>query len=307
MVPKCRYTGEWIWSETRATVAPSEMPVTKLRRGLRITLAVAIAAAAGALIGAPQALAKSQTSTSLTVKGSKGYKVEVIGFDGNPVFDRHVMITATNDDGGLASYTAKGKVSDEQMKARFKGFGKVALEFDPKGRPKRDAPPKGCKGPDTVIQSGTWEGKLVFRGENSYTKVSERKVKGTVTKRGELKCDIPGGGFPPSNCLALNSNATDVFFGARERNQGGAQFSATALEKKGRVEIRRSVTAVGQAGSFTANVEAGTASVNPPSPFSGSATVENGTLNGSLSVELPGKTVDLGGLSAQLFDNAFCG
>lgn len=257
---------------------------------------LAVIACAISLFAATEASAKAkQFSVSLQPKASKGYDVFISGSYSQP---GEVVLYASGKEGS-AIYETKGKFSDNSIKATFKGLGKVKAKFKPKGKPETSGPPKGCTGPDSVSQEGTWTGKISFKGENGYTKVSTKKAPGSVTETiGNKPFDCGGGGGgggtpQPKDCVHLSLTSHSFGFGASKIEGKSPTFNVNTQETKDGMTISRFASAEG--GTFTADTTAQTATLAPPSPFSGSGTFANDTLSGNLSVTLPGKTVSLSG------------
>lgn len=267
-------------------------------RGNR-AIAIAVAVSLALLVGASEASAKGSFSVGFSAKGSKGYDVSV---SANSLLKGKVSVTASGK-GASATYTTKGKFSKDSITAKLKGFGKVKMKFDGKGKPKKSKPPKGCTGPDSFFQEGNWEGTFTFKGENGYTKVSTKKAEGyaSETKGDEpFDCSGGGGGGQPKPCTSLSLNAGSLNFSAFQVGGGTPEFNVFKESSKNGVEIARYASTKG--GTFTANVNADTATVNPPSPFSGTGDYATGNLGGSLKVKLPGETVSVSG-GASLFDS----
>ena len=96
----------------------------------------------------------------------------------------------------------------------------------------------------------------------------------------------------PARTSAHTPRAATRGFLASKVTGAKARFSGFINEKAGRVEILRSAFAKGPAGSFTYDDGLTEASVDPPAPFSGSATYTEGspsTWVGDLAMKVPGK------------------
>jgi hypothetical protein len=258
----------------------------------RFISAAVVAVTAMALLGATEALAaKGPLSASFSEKGSKHYDWTVFGGE------QGVSVSASGHD-GFANYSTKGTVSKKKIKATFKGFGKVKMKFHPKGKADHVGPPKGCTGPDTIVQDGTWKGKFTFKGEDGYSKVSTKSAKGSVSQTESTKpIECNGGGGPGGNgkkCVILSSFEKNDFFQAQQiKGQKDPSFTVSSSDKKKGLSISRSAFVSG--GSFDYDVDAQTATIKPPSPFSGTGNYANNQLKGSLKVKLPGDTISVGG------------
>ena len=258
--------------------------------------AVATAVAAGLIgsLGAAQAEAKSVVYPSVEFNGSNVFSVFVYG---QP--DGGVTVNVNKKD-AFASYTTKGKISGKQIKADLKSFGKVKLKFKPKGKPETVKPPKGCKGASSKFQEGTWEGKFTFKGEGGYTKVSAKSGKGSVSTRPAVppKCDDPPDNpNNPKPCVFVFAESKvaggSVMFNGSKAEGKSAQFFAYYDGSQNGVELSKSASADG--GTLTVNADAGTGTVAPGSPFTGSGTFADNQLSGNLEVEMPGLKAKLAG------------
>jgi hypothetical protein len=260
-------------------------------RKYRFMSMAVVAVTAVALLGATEAsAAKGPISATFNAKGSKGFSWGVFGGE------QGVTVSA-NDAGASASYSTNGTGNAKKIKATFKGFGKVKMRFHKKGKAQHVGPPKGCTGPDTIVQKGTWEGIFKFKGEDNYSKVKTDSAKGAVSQAESTKpydCSGGGGGGNGKKCTILSSFDKDFFFSAFQINgEKNPSFSVSTSEKKNGISINRSAFADG--GNFDYDVKKQTATAKPPSPFSGTGKFAEGKLSGSLKAKLPGDTVSVNG------------
>jgi hypothetical protein len=264
-----------------------------MRRASRFAVgAVIVVALAGAT--QCQALGKPNVQASATFKASNHYSVSVSSYEAGKV------TVAVNGRSSDATYETRGKTSKRAMKASLPGFGKVNLKFHPRGKSKSIKPPKGCDVPPTKLQNGLWTGKFKFKGEGGYVKVSTNRGKGSVSLVPAEPCQGGGGGGGGAH----QKSCVDV---SAFRTKGGSQLSVDAQKIKGRgpsffasysatkrgVEVSKSAYTL--KGSLEADPGAGTASIAPRSPFSGTGKVAHGKLSGSLKVKLPGEVARLSG------------
>src|SRR5262249_7775126 len=103
-----------------------------------------------------------------------------------------------------------------------------------------------------------------------------------------------GGGHLPGAVLEARNHAGRVEFIAMKNGPSRpSRFTASIGERHGAMEIIRSVRVVAPRNSFTFDVPAGVASVEPPAPFSGRGEYRrrkggDPTWRGDLSVDFPG-------------------
>jgi hypothetical protein len=209
------------------------------------------------------------------LKGSRGFSISVSA--------RSHQVSLQARKGALsASYSTRGIFSSKRIKAGFGNLGSVSVRFKPSGRPRRHAPAENCEGADTVVQPGRFVGTVRFEGEQAYTTVRASKAKGKLTFTPRQVCRNEGEGGPPLHLTTLTatSRSEGVVFVALKIALGGPGFSAfgaTLLESQGGLLIARSTEAKAGASAFTTSGqgrEITSATITPPSPFTGSATYE---------------------------------
>jgi hypothetical protein len=274
-------------------------------RRKRIIGAIVVAVTAMTMLTAAGASAKKgPVSATFSTKGSHHYSVSVFGGS-----EGGVTVSASAKNGATSSYSVDGTASKSKLKATWKGFGKVKMSFHAKGKPDKQGPPKGCKGPDTIVQNGTWKGKFTFKGENGYTKVSTKKAKGSWSQPTSTKpynCGGGGGGGHEKKCTTLSQFDKHGFFSATQiKGEKQPSFSISTSDKKGKVQINRYAFTNG--GKFDADTKKQTATVSPTSPFSGTGKFKNGKLSGSLKAKLPGDTVSIKGTASLSDGTCFTG
>lgn len=245
---------------------------------------------------------RSHPIAELELKGSGGYSVTVIGNRGT------VGLLAIKGLAGIASYETRGRVTPRGIQARFGGLGRVAVQFRPSGRVRRKRPPRGCKGAVRKIYPGVFLGTIRFRGEQGYTRVSTRRSRGSMETSAPWRCrgnqdpegEAGGPSLPGADTTALEATSTRgrLAFAAvalrPPEERGVTVFSASSTERRRGMVIERAATTLGPERSFLFDIGLGTATVSPPRPFSGTATLATEpdgmtSWTGSLKVDLPGR------------------
>jgi hypothetical protein len=218
-------------------------------------------------------------SEEFRLRGSGGFSISVVASGGA------VSLTARKGDLS-ASYSVRGVASSKRIKARFPGLGLVSVQFHPFGPAHRKAVPPGCKGKDGTVQRGRFVGTVEFEGEQGYTTVHAAQAKGKVTVSRKQVCQNTGGeGGSSFRLTALIATARSEGISVvalrltrKSRSTVGfAGFGATLFESLGRLSIVRSIEASGGINTFTTSEtgrEITSATITPPSPFTGSATYE---------------------------------
>jgi hypothetical protein len=236
-------------------------------------------------------------SSSLTLRGSHGYRIKVEGSG------RVVELSASRSLTG-ATYSTRGRVTSEGITARFGNLGRIAVGFVPSGPLRVRKPPPFCEGQPRTMQSGVFTGKIRFSGEEQFTQVEARRAKGLVSNRPRWKCDNPanhahphGNPSPPSAILSVSQPNGSIEFSAEapRRGSGEAEFSAFAFQVRRRMAIFRVAFAASSVPgeSFAFDDPLNSATIAPPPPFTGTATFQRITdfstsWMGSLAVFLPG-------------------
>lgn len=269
----------------------------------------------------------ANTSAAFFGKGANGFVVYLFAFD------RGVGFTAAKAVGDEGEQTVnyldfRRKRSDALDRGRldvevgrlghFRGHFVVT-------KTKTQKLESGCTGDPTVQEEGHFVGSFVFHGERGYTSLHATREQGVITRQGATDCPVP---TEPRNhrhggkraeevaekaaeedeyrVVAADPKAHILFQASREQappgpgNRATTVFRATARTgKAGPFEVTHSATLFdthGAAASFLTPNEAeplAEATLEPPAPFSGSATFQletpkTASWTGDLAVELPG-------------------
>jgi hypothetical protein len=263
-----------------------------MRARTRLILCAGTAATI-ALAGAPGASASFVVkSNQARLDGTHGYLIRVESSEAlvKGKSSGSVDISAYKRP-AFAVYSATGTQSAKVMKVDLGDFGKVDLTFHPKKRT-HPKPPPGCTGTVKKIV-GVWKGKIKFRGEGGYTKVSADSAPGyhRVT---DLDCHSGGSG---NNKISLFSykfqDPTTTGFTAVVGKKAGSKpaFQGQQSTVLGDVAIFREAFLKGKPSQFTYNDALTQATVHPPAPFRGTGTFDNPDWSGNLRVKLPGAGV----------------
>jgi hypothetical protein len=204
---------------------------------------------------------------------------------------------------GMVEYAVRGSYTDDHIKARFPGLGRLDMHWRPSGKPEVTQEPQGdCNGRKALVQQGAFAGSFSFRGEQNYTRVKVKRVKGFMLQTFREVCKGPNAGPQPpvsEEILTAEGRRSDgrmVGFEAWSKEEWGTRiqgFDATLIERRRNLGIRRTTFAGGEpvAGQFMFDNQARTALVAPPSPFDGTAELTNSSSDpwtGDLSVSFLG-------------------
>lgn len=186
--------------------------------------------------------------------------------------------------GQQAVYFASGEVTPKGIAVKFGGFGEFVVEYQPFRTLEEHGPNRHCEGEPITTTEGFLRGTMRFRAEDGYFTVEAARVKGTLVLQPEWKCNYGTAGASRARGRdAGKEKATLVASSHRDR----IQFSAIGARRKDErpftyffvvnqevtegVGISRFTYAVARSDDFQFDTRRGTASVDPPAPFAGSA------------------------------------
>jgi hypothetical protein len=258
--------------------------------------AIVTGVVAAMLAGAPAAFAAISHHLTFHARGSNGYRISVdaspsarsvIGGGRKALANKHrgAVTLRVAKDGVSSSYTVPAKVATRRIKARLRGFGRIAMKFHPEGA--RAVPKRAviCEQLD-VTTPGTYRGKIRFRGEHGYTRVRAHRARGDVGPR-QTRC------FKDENDhgteLIARAESTG-FVALRDDKFSFTAFLAAIRERRHGVLINRRASRLADTSEFTFDAGLSSAHVGPARPFSGSADFAGpNQWSGPLSVSFPGE------------------
>jgi hypothetical protein len=290
-------------------------------------LAVLLVAALAPLVGGPTrgdaAIERSPpaywASFSLNGKQGSGF-VDLYTAVGGRVGISAGLIPEFGPD-MFTGYSVKGRVTSSRVVADLGRFGSVSVRFRRTGKPARiPAHPAGCSGKVALRWRGVFTGSVAFLPEAGWPRVSRR----TIRRRGWLTFTpgrtCRGVSEPPGPPRGTHGNGvyleahdggsrTFSVLGERPRippgsttvEQRAPEFTTSWKGHIGRVQIEDRLFNLGGATASLRFDEAlTTATVEPPPPFYGTATLTRDTSGatqwtGSLGVSFFGRQVPLAG------------
>jgi hypothetical protein len=280
-----------------------------MRRPWAIAIAAAgIVLAAGS--SAPAAVDTSHTEAEFQLKA--GAFVLEFGNHGDAV---SLLVRGHRE---AVIYRVIGDVSEQGFEARFGKLGEVSLQFHPTKTLYTSKPPPECKGDPWKDWEGVYSGTIRFRGERGYVEAEATGVRGEMRTRPDWKCSRRSGPIrlrPDRRRAAedredvatlsvgrLDGSRGFAAFASRDPKRGDYTgfFAATRGEREGML-IKRAAFAAARSSAFSFDLEKGSAVVEPPWPFQGSARFRRGSHGhnhwaGSLRVPLLGADpIDLTG------------
>ena len=286
-------------------------------RGLASLVMAAMAATT--LMGSQDASAKqgyvvfpAERQSQLTVQGTKGFQITIERTSGR------VELTASKDN-TTAIYVVRAKRTPaDRIEATFPGRGKVSVRFHPLGRARRS--PGICGGRARISQTGIFAGMVRFDGEQGFTRVAVGHARGFVYRSFKESCKGSKSNGHPATSIHLTERAksdgrTTVF--SATKPTGGSPFAGSCFYFVSQWQRRHGMTSVKVAATkaaentfvVTGSNQPESATITPPSPFSGTASfhASPGAMaewEGTLTVDLPG--VGTVGLTGTQFMPKLC-
>ena len=151
-----------------------------------------------------------------------------------------------------------------------------------------------------TVETGALVGRLSFNGEGGYARVRSRAVPATMTRQPKMTCHVPpdtkAGGSHESSSVggSFGRRGRQLGVSANEHPAlGTLTLNAYSWARRDGVRVNRWVSAAAPLTALAVDRVAESATLNAPSPFTGSATFhafpgkEAGTWRGDLAVDFP--------------------
>lgn len=181
-------------------------------------------------------------------------------------------------------YAAEGEVTAEGIAVKFGRLGEFVATYEPFRTLSTHGPNRHCEGEPLTITEGFLRGTLRFRGVRDYVRIEAARAKGTLLLRPKWSCDYPRAGASRARGREVDDDEATLevvshrngirfaVFGARqEEERPYTLFFAFSNERREGFAVSR-LTAVGtRSTGFEFDNRRGTAVVDPPAPFAGSA------------------------------------
>jgi hypothetical protein len=244
------------------------------------------------------------------LEGSNGYRIEIQAMSAGLGTGSRVYVIVSRKD-SIAGYGAPAIVTESVIRGDLGPLGRVDVTINRSGREKTI--PIRCSGGDaSSFEPASLEGLVEFHGERGYTggRATRLPLLPPVTSfcgggsgRGESRgSGLPGArlqvrSFADGRALTLRVN--------KNHPRSRALFTAEIRERSDGVRIYRAVEGWLPATAFVYEPRLRTASLRPPAPFSGAASLRRSPnsvsplWSGDLKVSFPGRTARLAGPGAQ--------
>jgi hypothetical protein len=275
--------------------------------GRRLILWACLVALAAGVLAAPAAGAEPPYfAHHLKLKPSNGFHISLSASSEALGIPAEVSI-GVETKRSAALYRVPAKVTATSIQANLGPLGKVDLAMRGSGREKtiRIRCSNGQKYP---YETGVWEGVVEFRGESGYVHAGATRLPvlpyitsycGSGSGRGESRgsdergARLSGASYAHGRALTFQVN--------KNSQRSRALFEAKIRERREGVTIYRFASGWLPASAFSFDPDLRTAELNPPTPFSGSASLvrsPNSVVprwSGALALEFPGRSVSLAG------------
>ena len=293
---------------TRSSYVPVDIGMGKTAAGGRgRALRVLFALGAVMLVTASTAGAVSKppppnsgqlfVPSSFELQGTNGYSIFVLGIPSRKGQPATVELFVQKKHAGVF-YSAPATVTETSIQADLGELGEISVSFHRSGVAAIASP--HCGRP-VSFDSGSFEGKIDFRGEEGYTEAEATSAPGNIDflLNGICGSFVTGGGsnpFSPGAELHLRNPALGAQFSvAKSPPDSLARFEVGDREYHDGISIQRFAVFVMPPAAFTYSPRLQTATVRPPAPFSGTAHFDrrkraNRRWSGDLAIDLPGRT-----------------
>jgi len=273
--------------------------------GLIAVLCCALAPAASA---APTPWAQEPTAPkplpipgAFQVTGTDGYTIDVIAEPARDAGPGSVSLYVLAK-GVAAIYRAPATVTETTMQANLGVLGEISVSFHRTNQP-ASVP---CGKRAIRFDSGLYEGKIAFHGEEGYTSAEATSAPGSIdyvlsaycggesleggVSHGQASRRVPGAE------LFLRNPGLGARLSLRKRRPGAAALiTASTAEYTDGISIRRYASQWMPSSDFVYDSKLRTATITPPAPFAGTARFDREEKagrrwSGDLTVDLPGRT-----------------
>ena len=200
--------------------------------------------------------------------------------------------------GQIASYEVAGEATEAGLKVRFGRLGLIDVSFTPTTTLNSTEPGQGCTGAPRTLREGVFRGTIDFTGEREFVRIEGPEATGSMSVISHWECPEAEAMDPfarvsrllaaprrdrkrerESATLSGVGRGCTCYFaaGVHHRHSGGKSiFAGLKFEKREGMEIERTTQVLGPASAFDFDHAAGTATLRPPRPLSGHASLRAG-------------------------------
>ena len=229
------------------------------------------------------------------LSASNGYTLSVIAAPARAGHPASLFIVASAKGNG-AIYVVPATLTETSMQANLGALGEISVTFQRSNQPASVR----CGERTIRFDSGQYQGKIDFHGEEGYTSVEATSAPGdTSFLSGFCSEGFFGGGpgrRPGAELFVRNPGLGPELSVRKKRPGAAAQITAWMTEYNNGISIERFASLQIPNKDFTYDQRRlRTATVRPPAPFAGSGHFDFGKKagqrwSGDLTVDLPGRT-----------------
>jgi hypothetical protein len=278
------------------------MPRRLLRAGALLASLLALVLA---LVPAASAAAAEEGERGIDIRMHVGgFAIAVEGGESKGKQDMVLYLTRRHQ---IAEYVVPAEFTDSTVKAKFGALGELDYSFVPKGSARPECFSK-------LGGEAAFTGTFTFTGENGYIHIdadhadgyytveaepptcgAARADRAATTRRGVPYDPYTGDGATLTALAGSRaSHRARVITVSREANAKTGEVSAFLEEGDSKLAILRGLALTAGGRAFEWDFDAGTATVRPPAPFTGSATLTRradgkALFTGSLRVPILGQ------------------
>lgn len=270
--------------------------------GTCLALACALALVALSSLASPSAQARIAPKGPLPIPGafrlsaSNGYTLDLIAVPPRSGRTASLLIYAFKRGMGVR-YVAPAAVTETSMQSDLGELGEISVSFQRTNQ----ATSVPCDDETIRFDSGQYEGKIDFHGEEGYTSVEATSVAGNIDYFlsgfcGESSVEVGPNKRARGAALYVRNPGLGPELSVRKRRPGGAALiTATMSEYSNGIAIQRFTSRWIPGGTFRFDRRLRTATVRPPAPFAGTAKFDLGKKagqrwSGDLTVDMPGRS-----------------
>lgn len=280
----------------------------RLIGGVLVALSCVALCAGAASAVQPQAQEVSPL-VGFELSGTHGYTITA-SFYFDPDLGRGFVGLTAGRGKESVSYRAPARVTEDSVHADLGRLGRVDLVLHKSGEVKTVTPK--CVHHRETYEAGTYEGIFEFNGEGGFTRARATQAEGLPALAllaggplcgGESYGESSGPSQPGARLRGLSyAGGRNLKFQFNKNRPGGKTlFSASLNERRDGIRIYRQAGGTIAAGAFHYDPKLHSATLDPPSPFSGSARISRDPnsvsphVTGDLRLAFPGRTVQLTG------------
>lgn len=241
------------------------------------------------------------TVTGFRLEASNGYEFLALAGEGPPEGDEGWigLFLIRDDQHAAVTYAAPATVTGETIDADLGKQGRISVTRVPTGRTRTAHLVCGSESTQRV-KAERYEGTIEFHGEEGFTEVGATSAPLVYSP----PCGIPEGGRPagkslPGARLSVEKEHFEQyrfdFNAVQNRPSARTEVEAEVEEHRGEMEIHRATWSWANANVLHYDRRLRTATVRPPSPFSGHGSFRVSAhgpnlWTGNLTVDLPGRS-----------------